>query len=433
MPPQEGDGHVQYVAKLLVIPLKLIWHPCLEILFVFFQEKVPNSNAIYLHDMLEKRNVGVPFAASNTNNNRSFDYFRSNSTSQMDFNMSNRLQIGFESSTPAFMNKENKYRDRSFSDTGERSQQLQEILQQKSGSQINSTRYKTELCRPFEENGLCKYGEKCQFAHGYHELRNLSRHPKYKTEPCRTFHTIGFCPYGPRCHFIHNADERRAATSNAQPRLIREIGVLEEKESSNLFLRPRERPKLHHSLSFSGFPSYCSNESTLIDNPTSRTPPPPTCTLTPSSPCLNAFTFPDQDLKAFLAPIIAQTNSAFTHQTSSGMYSNIQTNACLPSPPFKMSHLPSMHPLSESPVFESPPSPPDSLSDPEGYLSGSCCSSGTISGSESPSMDANRRLPIFSRLSISDDWLAIIIVAFYPSSANMSFRSNISLSCWLSI
>lgn len=71
---------------------------------------------------------------------------------------------------------------------------------------INSSRYKTELCRPFEECGSCKYGDKCQFAHGYHELRNLSRHPKYKTELCRTFHTIGFCPYGPRCHFLHESD-----------------------------------------------------------------------------------------------------------------------------------------------------------------------------------------------------------------------------------
>uniref|UniRef100_UPI0000F1F6A3 mRNA decay activator protein ZFP36L2 n=1 Tax=Danio rerio TaxID=7955 RepID=UPI0000F1F6A3 len=368
----------------------------LSSIYDFDREKVPNSNAIYLHNMLEKRNVGVPLAASNTNSNRSFGYFRSNSTNHMDFNMSNRLQIGFESSTPAFMNKENKYRDRAFSDAGERSQQLQEMLQQKPGSQINSTRYKTELCRPFEENGSCKYGEKCQFAHGYHELRNLSRHPKYKTEPCRTFHTIGFCPYGPRCHFIHNADERRAATNNTQARLSQELCILGEKESSNLFLRPRERPKLHHSLSFSGFSSSRSSDTALIDNPTSRTPPPPNCSLTPTSPCLNAFTFPDQDLKAFLAPIIP-------HTQSSSLYSNIQTNGCPPSPPFKMSHLPSMYPLSESPVFDSPPSPPDSLSDPEGYLSGSCCSSGTISGSESPSMDANRRLPIFSRLSISDD------------------------------
>lgn len=72
-----------------------------------------------------------------------------------------------------------------------------------------TSRYKTELCRPFEEAGVCKYGDKCQFAHGFRELRNLQRHPKYKTELCRTFHSVGFCPYGPRCHFVHNAEEAR--------------------------------------------------------------------------------------------------------------------------------------------------------------------------------------------------------------------------------
>lgn len=73
----------------------------------------------------------------------------------------------------------------------------------------SSSRYKTELCRPFEEAGQCKYGEKCQFAHGMHELRNMSRHPKYKTDLCRTFHTTGYCPYGARCHFVHNTEEQR--------------------------------------------------------------------------------------------------------------------------------------------------------------------------------------------------------------------------------
>lgn len=72
---------------------------------------------------------------------------------------------------------------------------------------VNTSRYKTELCRPYEEFGVCKYGDKCQFAHGVSELRSLARHPKYKTELCRTYHTVGFCPYGPRCHFVHNQEE----------------------------------------------------------------------------------------------------------------------------------------------------------------------------------------------------------------------------------
>ncbi|XP_060943366.1 uncharacterized protein LOC133020696 [Limanda limanda] len=172
--------------------------------------------------------------------------------------------ISTSSSPTSLMNKENKFRDGAYSASGERG-----VQQQKAGSQINSTRYKTELCRPFEENGSCKYGEKCQFAHSYHELRSLSRHPKYKTEPCRTFHTIGFCPYGPRCHFIHNADERRPApAANMQPgepRSTRELGGYSQ----------RDRPKLHHSLSFSGFSTHHGLESPLLGSPTSRTPPPP--------------------------------------------------------------------------------------------------------------------------------------------------------------
>lgn len=66
------------------------------------------------------------------------------------------------------------------------------------------SRYKTELCRPFKETGECKYGEKCQFAHGENELRTVQRHPKYKTEYCRTFYGVGLCPYGSRCHFLHD-------------------------------------------------------------------------------------------------------------------------------------------------------------------------------------------------------------------------------------
>ena len=71
------------------------------------------------------------------------------------------------------------------------------------------SRYKTELCRPFQDYGYCKYGDKCQFAHGEQELRVVPRHPKYKTELCRTYHTRGFCPYGSRCHFIHSLEETR--------------------------------------------------------------------------------------------------------------------------------------------------------------------------------------------------------------------------------
>lgn len=38
--------------------------------------------------------------------------------------------------------------------------------------------YKTELCRSWEEKNTCRYGPKCQFAHGEDELRKVQRHPK---------------------------------------------------------------------------------------------------------------------------------------------------------------------------------------------------------------------------------------------------------------
>ena len=38
--------------------------------------------------------------------------------------------------------------------------------------------YKTELCRSWEEKGTCRYGPKCQFAHGEEEIRKVARHPK---------------------------------------------------------------------------------------------------------------------------------------------------------------------------------------------------------------------------------------------------------------
>ncbi|KAI8985927.1 hypothetical protein BDB01DRAFT_896313 [Pilobolus umbonatus] len=63
--------------------------------------------------------------------------------------------------------------------------------------------YKTEMCRNWEETGHCRYGIKCQYAHGADDLREIERHPKYKTQKCRTFHQTGACPYGSRCTFRH--------------------------------------------------------------------------------------------------------------------------------------------------------------------------------------------------------------------------------------
>ncbi len=33
--------------------------------------------------------------------------------------------------------------------------------------------YKTILCKNYVENKQCSFGQKCQFAHGHHELRQM--------------------------------------------------------------------------------------------------------------------------------------------------------------------------------------------------------------------------------------------------------------------
>jgi butyrate response factor 1 len=109
-------------------------------------------------------------------------------------------------------NKEHKKLDRSYSEPAEKSQLARMNSTTVAGPM--SSRYKTELCRSFGEVGTCKYGDKCQFAHGGHELRVITRHPKFKTENCKSFHSTGFCPYGPRCHFIHNSEESKTNILN---------------------------------------------------------------------------------------------------------------------------------------------------------------------------------------------------------------------------
>lgn len=86
---------------------------------------------------------------------------------------------------------------------------------EKSTASNTYCRYKTELCRTYEDFGKCKYRNKCQFAHGMDELRSPIRHPKYKTEPCRKFHLTGFCNYGPRCNFMHNEYNEQSTASGS--------------------------------------------------------------------------------------------------------------------------------------------------------------------------------------------------------------------------
>ena len=64
-------------------------------------------------------------------------------------------------------------------------------------------KYKTELCKKFQNTGQCPYGYKCRFAHGKDELISKNQGKNYKKRLCKSFYEKGYCPYGSRCNFRH--------------------------------------------------------------------------------------------------------------------------------------------------------------------------------------------------------------------------------------
>ena len=99
-------------------------------------------------------------------------------------------------------------------------------------------KYKTTLCRHWEETRECELGPLCSFAHGRSELRHYTdvsitktpltsfqplpkdfnakkdklgaQHSNYKTQLCMNFMETGCCAFDTACVFAHGTDELRA-------------------------------------------------------------------------------------------------------------------------------------------------------------------------------------------------------------------------------
>lgn len=70
---------------------------------------------------------------------------------------------------------------------------------------ILDPKYKTELCKSFEETKFCTYGNKCRFAHGKKELfQKTDNIANYKKNECKSFFKDNYCNYGSRCLFKHS-------------------------------------------------------------------------------------------------------------------------------------------------------------------------------------------------------------------------------------
>lgn len=79
-------------------------------------------------------------------------------------------------------------------------------LPAKFSTKIAADKFKTEMCKNWIENNECRYGRKCQYAHGKDELahfRSAIPDDKHRTKNCRTFYKEKACMYGSRCMFRH--------------------------------------------------------------------------------------------------------------------------------------------------------------------------------------------------------------------------------------
>ncbi|XP_053363660.1 mRNA decay activator protein ZFP36 [Clarias gariepinus] len=248
-----------------------------------------------------------------------------------------------------------------------------------------SNRYKTELCRSFQENGSCKYGNKCQFAHGESELRGLYRHPKYKTEACRTFYNFGYCPYGSRCHFIHEEKLSYPQTLNqkSQTPASQQARVLRQSVSFAGFLGSRSvsPPASYESMGFSRAPSVS---------------PPPADILSPAfnDTTRDMFPFPQIRVESDVhtSPLLTEPQKSSHCVWGQGTNFEPLVGKCAAkenrSSAFGFSHANIQRFASD-----------ESLSDHESYSS-----TGSSSGSESPTFEnvASKRLTVFARMSVSE-------------------------------
>ncbi|KAG0476524.1 hypothetical protein HPP92_013365 [Vanilla planifolia] len=119
--------------------------------------------------------------------------------------------------------------------------------------------FKTEICRSWDECGICRFGSHCQFAHGKEELRGGFRPSKQKPERGKQISTVGSCVYGNRYLRIvpppamgSSPQNSRVDVSSAPKGTTKNTGI-NKKVKSNA--PPREQQLSLQEPSFSWPPS----------------------------------------------------------------------------------------------------------------------------------------------------------------------------------
>ena len=127
-------------------------------------------------------------------------------------------------------------------------------------------KYKTELCKYYEINGYCKYGDRCAYAHGKENLRSkVTNSTAYRTRKCVQFFENGYCPYGNRCQFAHqltsNIINNPYDRKMTYKKTLETISKLENLENMKKLI---EKPRL--SIFKEIYPNKNLAKSTLFDD-----------------------------------------------------------------------------------------------------------------------------------------------------------------------
>ena len=72
----------------------------------------------------------------------------------------------------------------------------------------------TRMCKYWSAGNGCHLGDKCSFAHGYHQLKQ--RPDMLFTGFCTKFRRKGYCKNGEACTFAHSQSELRRRPNNQQ-------------------------------------------------------------------------------------------------------------------------------------------------------------------------------------------------------------------------
>ena len=136
----------------------------------------------------------------------------------------------------------------------------------KSNSNDFKIKYKTELCKYYEINGYCKYGDNCAYAHGKENLRSKVTHSTYyRTKKCVQFFNNGFCPYGNRCQFAHglktNIVNNPYDRNMSYSKTIETLSKLENVENIKVLFEKKRLP-IFEEIS----PNYNGIKSKLFDD-----------------------------------------------------------------------------------------------------------------------------------------------------------------------